>query len=453
MRVAQRSYRARKEAAQESARIQAEELSSALDNAFEIFSTLHQNILDTSQIQNSPDILFHLNDAAIRMTAIASGRSKVLSLSHGLMNSSPSSLQQAHRMKTWPSKSGVIRERDKEGSSQLSFTERIATDQPVTADSRTMVISLLTKTSDRISIPARVIRACFERVLTILSENAVHGSQPTALALPLHLLGREALMANSLQGLASFHPYVTDFQYPLHSAPRQPHMYRVVEGGTKTLPRAPAPLVQQIVRGKTRTMLETNFAPLQGEWLEAVDVEEYLEERGIYMSNRGWNGIISSDENSHENPVTDSEQKTPILALSGSVPGTELDWTISDNTLSQLDSMQRAPSVSVSADFRGHEPSDYSIFGIPRPRQWPRSISSQHFPTAVAGSPSTDALCAPQSSLGPQPAQLLTKASRITVNLDKLVHLLAENAVCLGPVPGIRKAAVEASIQGSTILS
>ncbi|CRL19025.1 unnamed protein product [Penicillium camemberti] len=57
-------------------------------------------------------------------------------------------------------------------------------------------------------------------------------------------------------------------------------MYRDVEDETKTMSRATAPLVRQIVTGKTRTRLDTNFGPLQGEWLEAVDVEEYLEERG-----------------------------------------------------------------------------------------------------------------------------------------------------------------------------
>jgi hypothetical protein len=453
MRLAQRVYRARREEAQESERIRAEELSRALDNAFETFSTLHQCILGISQIRNSPHMLFHLNDAARRMTAIASGRNKVLTLSHGLMNSNPSSPQQVHGTESWPPTTGMIREQDKEWSPRLSSTERLAPDQSVTRDSRAMVISLRTETSNRISIPARVIRACFERAVTILSNSAVHDSQLLALALPLHLLGREALMLNSLQGLASFHPSVADFQYPLHSAPRQPRMYRVVEGGTKTMSRAPTPLVQQIVRGMTRTMLDTDFAPLQGEWLEAVDVEEYLEERGIYIRNALSKGMTSTYETRYENSVPDSEQNTPMLALSGAVPGNKLAWTINDNTPSQLGSMERPPSVSLSADFHGHEPPDYSDFGLPGPRQRLRSTNSQHLPTAMAGVLSIDASSVLQSNFKPQIAQVLTKASRITVNLDKLVHILAENAVCLGPVPGIRQAAVDASIRGSIILS
>ncbi|OOO13437.1 hypothetical protein OAory_01011860 [Aspergillus oryzae] len=42
-------------------------------------------------------------------------------------------------------------------------------------------------------------------------------------------------------------------------------------------------------------------------------------------------------------------------------------------------------------------------------------------------------------------------ASKITMDLDKLVQHLAANATCLGPVPGIRKAAVDSSIRESII--
>lgn len=73
-----------------------------------------------------------------------------------------------------------------------------------------------------------------------------------------------------------------------------PLMYRVVEGSQGIIPRLPSPSVQGIIRGKTRTRLATEFEPLQGEWLEAMDVEEYLEDRGIFLrganSNHGPSG-------------------------------------------------------------------------------------------------------------------------------------------------------------------
>ena len=440
MRLAQRSYRARREKAQQSERIRAEGLNSALDDTFKIFSTLHQRIVNTSQMQNAPDILLHLNDATRRMAAIASSWNKVLHLPNNPMDMNSSSAQQAHGTTSWPPATGVISGQDKDWWPQLPLAARLpASDQSATRDSRVMVISLRTKTSRGIPLPARFIRACFKRAVNILSGSAVHGSQQLALTLPLQLLGKDAVIINSLQVLESFHTSVADFQYPLHTTHGQPHMYRVVEGGTKTLHRTPAPLVQRIVRGKTRTMLDTHFAPLQGEWLEAMDVEEYLEERGIYIRNAVWDDMTSIGENLYQDTTAEIEQNTPLLTPSGAP--------------SQLDSMNRPLAVSLSADFNGHEPSDYSVFGLPWQKSSMSPANDQHLRTAVADVPSTYSPSVPQSSSKPQTTQIPTKASQINIDIDKLIHLLAENAMCLGPVPGIRKAAVDASIRGSVILS
>ncbi|EXM03564.1 hypothetical protein FOIG_05274 [Fusarium odoratissimum NRRL 54006] len=392
MRLAQRSYRARKQEAQESQRIRAEAFSRALDNALATFSTLHRRILDTSQARNLPDVLFHLNDAVGQMTAIASSTNKVLPLMHA-----PDDLVTSFRQET----PGVL-----------------APHQSATVDSGTMTISLRTTASKQIPVPARLFQACFERVVSILSNSTIDGSHLSALTLPLQLLGVELLMVNSLRGLSLFPASVGDFKYPLHSAPRLPNMYRVVEGETKAVFRMPAPSLQRIVRGKTRTILDTNLAHLQGEWLEAMDLEEYLEERGIYMYN-----TVTSDT-----ATTGDTMNQP------SVPGSE-----------QSISMEQSAPVSSSAGFPGHEPADYLVFGLAGPRQWLRSASSQIHSSAIPGDL--------QSDFSQQTTQGTEKASRVTVDLDKLVHMLAENATCLGPAPGIRKADVDASIRGSITLS
>ncbi|KAL7763929.1 hypothetical protein ACKLNR_005074 [Fusarium oxysporum f. sp. zingiberi] len=375
MRLAQRSYRARKQEAQESQRIRAEELSRALDNALATFSTLHRRILDTSQVRNSPDVLFHLNDAVGQMAAIASSTNKMLLLTHA-----PDDLGTSFRQHA----PGVL-----------------APHQSATVASGAMTISLRTSTSKQIPVPARLERACFERVVSILSNSTVDGSQFPALALPLQLLGVELLMVNSLRGLSLFNASVGDFKYPLHSASRLPNMYRVVEGETKAVFRMPAPFLQRI-----------------GEWLEAMDVEEYLEERGIYMCNTVTSGTATTGDTMYQPSVPGSAQSIPME--------------------------QRAP-VSSSSGFPGHEPADYLVFELPGPRQWLRSANSQIHSSAIAGDL--------QSDFNQQTTQGIEKASRVTVDVDKLVHLLAENATCLGPVPGIRKADVDASIRGSITLS
>lgn len=192
------------------------------------------------------------------------------------------------------------------------------------------------------------------------------------------------LVFTFLLAIEGFISSVADFRYPLHSTPQQPHMYRDVEGETKTMLRATAPLVQQIVTGKTRTRLGTNFGPLQGEWLEAVDVEEYLEERGIYMCNATSNDTTPTDDTMHQPLfVPDNEQSIHMPALPGAVARGEMARDIMDNTWSQLGSMEHRRFITLSADFHGHEPTDYSVFGLPGPKRSLPSSNSQIHSTAI----------------------------------------------------------------------
>ncbi|SCO58585.1 uncharacterized protein FFMR_15741 [Fusarium fujikuroi] len=351
MRLAQRSYRARKQQAQESHRIRAEELNRALDNALATFSTLHQRLLDTPQVQSSPDLLLHLEDAVGQMVTIASSTNKKLPLMHA--------------------------------PDDLSTTFR--------------------RHAPGVLAPHKSTRA---------------GKARKSLLRARGLLGVELLMVNSLRGLSLFNASVGDFKYPMHSASQLPNMYRVVEGEYKAVLRMPAPFLQRIVRGKTRTILDTNSPHLQGEWLEAMDVEEYLEERGIYMCNAVTSGTATTGNTMYRSSVPGDAQSIP---------------------------MEQRAFVSSLAGFPGHEPADYLAFGLPSPRQWKRSATRQIHSSAIAGDL--------QSDFNQKTTQGIETASRVTVNLDKLVYLLAENAMCLGPVPGIRKADVDASIRGSITLS
>ncbi|KAH6699786.1 hypothetical protein BKA61DRAFT_582955 [Leptodontidium sp. MPI-SDFR-AT-0119] len=179
--------------------------------------------------------------------------------------------------------------------------------------------------SDQAPVSAMVNRARIERVVSILSTPTTYDRQTPALAIPLQLL----------------------------------------EGGTNTVPRAPALLVKQIVRGRTRTILDTSFAPLQGEWLEAVDVEEYLEERGICLRNTISSGVPFTANIIHQAPVPRREQNMSSLVLPWLVGGREA--SPDESIPPQLQSMRQRPAVSISTEFRGHEPPDYSAFGLSKP--------------------------------------------------------------------------------------
>ncbi|KAK7419740.1 hypothetical protein QQX98_003112 [Neonectria punicea] len=365
MRLAQRAYRARKEGMLVSERARTEQLSKALDRAFATCANLYQQLFDSPQLQDSAPLV-HLNTAAAQMMAVAHGVDKDLRLLRPADASRPSTQQHLGHQVVHPS--GAV------------------------------TISLRTGRGDSSTLSERIFRACLERVVPILSSARPENRSP-ALTLPLDLLGEEILRLRSLQTLSLLHLAVADFQYLPPSVTRLPQMYRVTEGGSNAMRRLPAPLVQQIVPGKTRTRLMTVSKPLQGEWLEAVDVEEYLQERGIHLR-------IGET-------VTVIEDGT----------GSAVSWP-------------------------GHEPGDYSLFGLPMPQ---RGASPGNSSAAIG-----NGLVQVKASNTPWTVfshHRLPPASQITIDLDRLVQLLAANAVCLGPVPGIRQAAVDASIRESVVVS
>ncbi|KAM0490744.1 hypothetical protein ACHAQF_009272 [Verticillium nonalfalfae] len=252
------------------------------------------------------------------------------------------------------------------------------------------------------------------------------------MAIPLQLLGKEDMLANSLQALSLFQASVADFRYPLHSAARLPRMYRVQQGGARTVSRAATPFLQQIARGGTRTVLDTAFKPLQGEWMEAVDVEEYLEERGICLRTAVGSGGVPATEPMHQ--------------------ATVFEASLVDSLSPQMERGGQVPPLPLSDEFRGHEPADYSVFGISGPgTSLRRAVVPVRRGTDVWANPD-DGRRALQSDFGQGDAGAAVEGAQITVDLDRLVYLLAEKAMCLGPVPGIRREAVDVCIRGSIIL-
>jgi hypothetical protein len=200
--------------------------------------------------------------------------------------------------------------------------------------------------------------------------------------------------------------------------------------------------VQQIAPGKTRTLVQTHFSPLQGEWMEAVDVEEYLEERGISLRN----AINSEPDSTYPPPFPESEKRDPITDLPG--PGAQRREVSVNLLTSRVDPTGQSPIVPLSADFHGHESGDYSIFERPRTHQTHTTIPIRAATDPWAVSSASQSISIPGVE---EPGQSGQAVSEITVDLDRLVHLLADKAVCLGPVPGIRKEAVDESIRGSII--
>lgn len=70
-------------------------------------------------------------------------------------------------------------------------------------------------------------------------------------------------------------------------------------------------------------------------------------------------------------------------ALPGAVERGEMARDIIDNTWSQLGGMEQRRFITLWADLHGHEPADYSVFGLPGPKRSLPSSNSQIHSTAI----------------------------------------------------------------------
>ncbi|RTE76725.1 hypothetical protein BHE90_008809 [Fusarium euwallaceae] len=395
MRLAQRTYRARKETAFNQERIRNQQLSQALDQALATFATFHRHALGLPEVRGSSDLIARLNQAASEMATIASDTNKSPRL---LLAPDATNSDIQPRQSPTPAYPG-----DLENPKSVALTIRSA--------------GLILGT-----LPEILLRACLERVLTILSGNSPPKGRVLDLRLPLDILGEQLLMSESLN-ILSLPLMMDDYRYLPHSMPHLPLMYRVVEGSQDIIPRLPSPSVQRILRGKTRTRLATAYEPLQGEWLEAMDVEEYLEDRGIFLRGAGL-----SHEGGNQNLI--------------SIPPAPV------RTSTEVANPQQLPPEAGDASVEGrrHEYRDYSVFGIPTTEEW--IGSTEPLPPLGTGLQPIE----PSRELWTNtPRQTTQSASQIVIDLDKLVGLLASNATCLGPAPGIRRDAVDSSIAQSAV--
>ncbi|KAM5381807.1 hypothetical protein ACJZ2D_002797 [Fusarium nematophilum] len=424
MRLAQRAYRARKEAVRNSETARAERLSRSLDDALATFARFHQQVLGSPGVQTSSDVLVHLNEAAARMMEIGRDANRAVRFSDP--PEAPCPTTQHQDPESWPLPTTAA-----QAAPSLEQTA-----ESTTPASKAVTLSLQTNSPGPSPISERIFQACRERIIPLLSSGSVSGSWSSALALPLRFLGEKVLTMQPLNSLF-LHLAVSDFQYlPSWTAAHLPPMFRVVEGGNQVFPRLPSPSVQQIVRGRTRTTLMTDFGPVRGEWLEAVDVEEYLEERGIFVRGAASDGAVS--------PRRNAPQMHNGRALEGIDPPVQARRGLTGDD-SQPPPNERS-TRAFTADPSRHEPADYSIFGLLPPQEW-ESLVDSHLavgtgvvPVSSPNMPWTDSIY-----------QSLEPTSQITIDLDRLVHLLAANATCIGPAPGIRKAAVDSSIRQSIV--
>lgn len=392
MRVAQRSYRNRKQNALVIAKTRAEVFEKALDSSIDEFIQFYERV--SKKKSGLPDELFmELNTTAMNIVSIARKartehstslsdesrpQEEIAAYSSGDASSSrdPSSI-----MADWFNASG----RGVVGANQYSRHN-----EP-TAGSNNLI-----------PVSQRLLLACLARAVDLLQFGNLHilALGPTML-LPLKFDRAEDLLERTSKRLSgSPDASLADCRYSDGRNAYLPKMMRLVEGNLSTLqPRSSPPALERLEFGLTRTMLHAINPEFQGEWLEAPDVEEYLEQRGIFVRMDSPSDVIRLSA-----PANDE----PSAARRTAIP--EHDWTIFGRAFGENQII----------------PTGLSDFGKP---EWHSEIG---FPTS-------------KTAIGTEEQQDL----RITVDLDKLIRGLAEKAICLGPCPGIRRVHVDEAIRAS----
>lgn len=303
------------------------------------------------------------------------------------------------------------------------------------------------------SMAHRFLLACVDRALKLFSLDNPVGEWP-ALGLLNPLVVLERHKPGSLHKLTTIHMggiirgQWVDALYEPHVRESLPRMFRTIEGQANIIiPRVSPPNLQSLKFGRTRTVLRTDVQGLQGEWLEALDVEEYLSERGIYVrngspSNRIVLGLPSTDHDG-------VEEIGP--GASGRV--TEIETSPASGTIPQAN----RPDVIGSELHEKWKEYATTELGFPLPDSTIFGVSHGSFTQIPTGtwsftpSPSQySGLLGTQASAGGNGSSGLDSSlPSITVDIDKLVSMLAIEAACLGPGPGVRRAAVDLAIRES----
>ncbi|EHK45990.1 hypothetical protein TRIATDRAFT_41118 [Trichoderma atroviride IMI 206040] len=393
MRLAQRSYRNRKANELTAAKERADSLEKALNSTLDEFIKLHQMLLGKQEYMPA-DFLMQLHGTATNIIGIAK---------NALADNPPEHAYQAGEVLM-----STDSDEDEDDAIDIAAPINSGSSYPKPPSiSQRILRACLDIAADRLKLP----RVPFLRILP-------------ALLLPLQFESEDNILRRAMQylSLSGEEAHLEQERYSA-KAGYLPKMMRLIEGQTHTLvPRKPQPDMQRLQFGCTRTVISTAVPDLQGEWLEPLDVEEYLEQRGIFVR--------------EEAPDDD------LLNLA--IPaGSKLSATMTNvnETDAQPSDMQNQTYTNNIPDTSNHDElgidHDYGIFD--HQRDATTAFAASLWDVDGTGiSPENTSMCS-------------SEQINITINLDTLVHKLVSKAVCLGACPGIRRAHVDEAIRGSVV--
>ncbi|KAL7934366.1 hypothetical protein V8C35DRAFT_302384 [Trichoderma chlorosporum] len=421
MRLAQRSYRSRKENELATTKARADALQRALNSSLDEFIRFHE--LSSGNEESLPsEFVVQLNKTAMNIMAIA----------RSAQTDEWPPFDHADRLLATMSDSHG---KDDDSIYILSHEARDASGHALRPKP--------------VTISQRLIRACVDRAAGVLNltSTPVMCLLP-AMLLPLQFDRRDNLLSRTMRYLhVADEDLGLDTEHSPMATRHLPKMLRLVEGQPNTMvPRTAPPSLQRLQFGRTRTVLSTALPDLQGEWLEASDVDEYLEQRGIFIRQDSpgtdmLNLAIPVDvglsaqatdlnEINRHNPVRLHRQNPNINAHP------HPDFV--DPSMMPVDMQRDCPF-----DNFGLNP-DYTVFGQQRDVQVVPSGMKMFTPTSWT---------IDDSQILPMDMAMRNSQEHINImiNLDSMIMRLASKAVCLGPCPGIRRAHVDEAIRDSVV--
>ncbi|PON22250.1 hypothetical protein TGAM01_v208931 [Trichoderma gamsii] len=391
MRLAQRSYRNRKANELTAAKARADSLEKALNRTLDEFIKLHQMLLGKQDYMPA-DFLMQLHGTATNIISIAK---------NALADNSPE-----HECQAGEVLMSTDSDEDEDDAIEISAPMNSGNFYPQPPSiSQRILRACLDIAADRLKLP----RVPFMRILPVL-------------LLPLQFESEDNILRRAMKylSLSGEEAHLEQERYSV-KAGYLPKMMRLIEGQTHTLvPRKPQPDMQRLQFGCTRTVISTAVPDLQGEWLEPLDVEEYLEQRGIFVREE----------------APDDDLLNLAIPAGSKLSATMTNVNETDAQQPDVQNQTYTKDVPSNPDELGigH---DYDIFNHQRD-------SATAFANSLWDIDGT--------SISPENIPMCNSEQiNITINLDTLVHKLVSKAVCLGACPGIRRAHVDEAIRGSVV--
>ena len=291
---------------------------------------------------------------------------------------------------------------------------------------------------------AKLLRQCLEMGVRILtSPNMTYDDLHPALTIHLTWVSVDELRVQSVRAMAN------NFEDPPETQGQSitliyPDMYRSVEGDDRLIvPRMPTMEPQQLVPGRTRTKLDTNLHDFLGEWLEPIDVQEYLEWKGILVGGSGRSRVLQITI--PEITLADIWTQDAGAIFTEEIQRSRLMSTAWPFGIGSQDHELRVPDASLTQPTEISFPTNGEqshVLAASNPEQ---SIVSQALPEIQAQNNPVQHSFPNDFYLPGYAGQLIS----VTLNLERLMKFLVGSACCIGPGPGIRREAVDHALRVS----